>query len=235
MLGWRLRVGRPLPVPALLARPRRSSQVRIFRERWEAAFSRLVQIRCSVLMISYTFSTSLQLQPIEKTKMSSHGFVQRDRWRISTRRNSEDYYSDRLANHFRFDGACQSNPFRNGRYSTEDWIILFAGMDSPWRRRKLESFVEQRRGVARTPWRLESPMSGFVWRSNGKNWRRYPEKRRLFLRLGCLRHLHSTPHEPPKRAVWHCRIVVCLDLSRQLSAGPVEAFPIGSGYGHDDR
>lgn len=71
----------------LFSRPRRSSQVRIFPERWETAFSRFVQIRSPVLMISYTFSIFLRLQPIEKTKKPSHGFVQRDSRRHVRRGN----------------------------------------------------------------------------------------------------------------------------------------------------
>jgi hypothetical protein len=68
-----------------------SYQVRIFRERWETAFSRFVQICCPALMNSYTFSILVQLQPIEKTKNPSHGFVQRDNWmRQAQMRTIED-------------------------------------------------------------------------------------------------------------------------------------------------
>jgi len=63
--------------------PLRSSQAQIFDKRWETTFSRFVQICETVLMISYKFSISTQLQPIEKTEKPSHDFVQRDNRRLS--------------------------------------------------------------------------------------------------------------------------------------------------------
>jgi hypothetical protein len=61
-----------------------SYQVRIFRERWET----------NLLPRSHEFIHILnfgQLQPIEKTKNPSHGFVQRDNWmRQAQMRTIED-------------------------------------------------------------------------------------------------------------------------------------------------
>jgi hypothetical protein len=46
-----------------------SYQVRIFRERWETAFSRFVQICCPALMNSYTFSILGSCNPLKRRKI----------------------------------------------------------------------------------------------------------------------------------------------------------------------